>query len=154
MASLNKACLIGYLGVDPDVRYLPDGAAIATVRLATTDRWKDSKTGERKEKTEWHRVIFYKWLAEVVRDYLKKGAPIYVEGKIRTQKWTDQQGVDRYTTEIVASELQMLGKKDATAELQESGSDAALQTTQGGCSVPLSDESNDNIDANHSCAMM
>lgn len=112
MASLNKTTLIGNLGTDPEIRYMPDGTPTATVSLATTDTWKD-KSGERQEKTEWHRVVFFKGLAEVVGQYLKKGSQIYVEGKLRTRKWTDKDGIDRYTTEIVGREMQMLGKKDA-----------------------------------------
>jgi len=112
MASLNKTLLIGNLGADPEIRYMPDGTATATVSLATTDKWKDKVTGAAKEKTEWHRVIFFKGLAEIVGEHLKKGSQIYVEGKIRTRKWTDKSGIDRYSTDIIASELQMLGKKD------------------------------------------
>jgi len=112
MASLNKTTLIGNLGTDPEIRYMPDGTPTATVSLATTDTWKDKTSGERKEKTEWHRVVFFKSLAEVVGQYLKKGSQIYVEGKLRTRKWTDKDGIDRCTTEIVGREMQMLGKKD------------------------------------------
>jgi single-strand DNA-binding protein len=110
MASLNKMQVIGNLGADPEVRYMPDGTPTATVSIATTDQWKDKATGEKKEKTEWHRAVFYKSLADVARQYLKKGSQIYVEGKLHTRKWTDKEGVDRYTTEIVAQEMQMLGK--------------------------------------------
>lgn len=113
MASLNKTTLIGNLGTDPEIRFMPDGTPTATVSLATTDTWKDKASGERQERTEWHRVVFFKGLAEVVGQYLKKGSQIYVEGKLRTRKWTDKDGVDRYTTEIVGREMQMLGKKDA-----------------------------------------
>lgn len=111
MASLNKTTLIGHLGGDPEIRFLPDGARTATLTLATTDTWKDKVSGAKKEKTEWHRVVFFKGLADVVGEYLKKGAQIYVEGKLRTRKWTDKNGVERYTTEIVGQEMQMLGKK-------------------------------------------
>lgn len=113
MASLNKTTLIGNLGTDPEIRYMPDGTPTAIVSLATTDTWKEKASGERKEKTEWHRVVFFKGLAEIVSQYLKKGSQIYVEGKLRTRKWTDKEGIDRYTTEIVGREMQMLGKKDA-----------------------------------------
>lgn len=111
MASLNKTTLIGNLGADPLIRYMPDGTATATVSLATTDTWKD-KDGVKQEKTEWHRVVFFRKLAEVVGEYLKKGSQIYVEGKLRTRNWKDKDGIERYTTEIVAREMQMLGKKD------------------------------------------
>ena len=111
MASLNKMQLIGNLGADPEIRYMPDGSPTASVTVATTDTWTDKENGEKKEKTEWKRVVFFKGLAEVVRDYLKKGSQIYVEGKLRTRKWTDKEGIDRYTTEIIGQEMQKLGKK-------------------------------------------
>ncbi|MRU28342.1 single-stranded DNA-binding protein [Xylella fastidiosa] len=111
MASLNKMQLIGNLGADPDIRYMQDGTATVTVSVATTDTWKNKETGNKEEKTEWHRVVFFRGLAEIVGEYLKKGSQIYVEGKLRTRSWTDKEGIDRYTTEIVAQEMQMLGKK-------------------------------------------
>jgi len=112
MASVNKAILIGNLGKDPEVRYMPSGEAIANITLATTDTWKD-KSGEKQEKTEWHRVSFFGRQAEVVGEYLKKGSQIYVEGRIQTRKWQDKEGQDRYTTEIVADRMQMLGGKSS-----------------------------------------
>lgn len=112
MASVNKAILIGNLGKDPEVRYMPSGEAIANITLATTDTWKD-KSGEKQEKTEWHRVSFFGRQAEVVGEYLKKGSQIYVEGRIQTRKWQDKEGQDRYTTEIVADRMQMLGSKSS-----------------------------------------
>jgi single-strand DNA-binding protein len=108
---LNKVTLIGNLGADPEVRYMPSGGAVTTIRLATTRRWKDKQTGERKEETEWHRVVFFTRLAEIAGEYLKKGSQVYIEGRIRTQKWQGQDGQDRYTTEIVAEEMQMLGSR-------------------------------------------
>ena len=108
---LNKVMLIGNLGADPEVRYLPSGSAVATVRIATSRTWKDKQTGEKKTDTEWHRVVFFERLAEIVGEYLKKGSQIYVEGRIRTQKWQDKEGQDRYTTEIVGSEMHMLGSR-------------------------------------------
>ena len=116
MASVNKTTLVGNLGADPEIRYMPDGTATDTLAIATTDAWKDRTTGEKKEKTEWHRVVFFKGLAEIAEKYLKKGSQIYVEGKLRTRKWTDKEGIDRYTTEIVGREMQMLGKKPAGEE--------------------------------------
>lgn len=113
MASVNKTTLVGNLGADPEIRYMPDGTPTATLAIATTDAWKDKATGEKKEKTEWHRVVFFKGLAEIAEKYLKKGSQIYIEGKLRTRKWTDKEGIDRYTTEIVGREMQMLGKKPA-----------------------------------------
>ena len=109
---VNKVILIGNLGKDPEVRYIPNGDAVANVTLATSESWKDKTTGEQQERTEWHNVVFYKRLAEVVGEYLKKGSQVYVEGSIRTRKWQDKEtGKDRYTTEIIANEMQMLGSK-------------------------------------------
>lgn len=105
---LNKVILIGRLGVDPEVRFMPSGGQVTTIRLATSRRWRDKQTNERKEETEWHRVVFFARLAEIASEYLKKGSQIYVEGRIRTQKWQGQDGQDRYTTEIVAEEMHML----------------------------------------------
>ncbi|KMQ80807.1 Single-stranded DNA-binding protein [Candidatus Burkholderia pumila] len=109
MASVNKVILVGNLGADPETRYLPSGDAVANIRLATTDRYKDKASGEFKELTEWHRVAFFGRMAEIVNEYLKKGSSMYIEGRIRTRKWTDQQGQERYSTEIVADQMQMLG---------------------------------------------
>jgi len=106
---VNKVILIGHLGADPEVRYMPNGGAVANVTVATTESWKDKSSGEQQEKTEWHRVVFFARLAEIVGEYLKKGSQLYVEGRLQTRKWQDKSGVDRYTTEIVASEMQMLG---------------------------------------------
>ena len=109
MASVNKVILVGNLGAEPEVRYLPSGDAVANIRLATTDRYKDKASGEFKEMTEWHRVAFFGRLAEIVSEYLKKGSSVYIEGRIRTRKWQAQDGTDRYSTEIVADQMQMLG---------------------------------------------
>jgi single-strand DNA-binding protein len=108
---VNKVMLIGRLGRDPEVRYLPSGVAIANISLATSEQWKDKNTGEKQEKTEWHRVVFFGRLAEVVGEYLKKGGEVFVEGRLQTRKWQDKDGNDKYTTEIVANEMQMLGSK-------------------------------------------
>ncbi len=112
MASVNKVILIGNLGKDPEVRYTPNGSAIATITLATSRQWKNKESGERQEETEWHRVVFFDRLAEIAGEYLKKGKSIYVEGRLKTRKWQDKEGQDRYTTEIVANEMTMLGSKD------------------------------------------
>lgn len=121
MASVNKVIILGNLGKDPEMRYSPDGAAIANITVATTQTWKDKATGDKKEETEWHRVVFFGRLAEVVGDYLKKGSPCYVEGRLRTRKWTDKEGNDRYTTEIVADSMQLLGsKRDSDAPVERS----------------------------------
>ncbi len=112
MASINKVILIGNLGRDPEVRYTPNGAAICNVSLATTRNWKDKNSGEKVEETEWHRVVFYDRLAEIAGEYLKKGRPVYVEGRLKTRKWTDKDGAEKYTTEIIASEMQLLGGRE------------------------------------------
>ncbi|ODP35731.1 MULTISPECIES: single-stranded DNA-binding protein [Pandoraea] len=109
MASVNKVILVGNLGADPEVRYMPSGDAVANIRLATTDRYKDKQSGEFKEMTEWHRVSFFGRLAEIVNEYLKKGSSVYIEGRIRTRKYQAQDGTERYSTEIVADQMQMLG---------------------------------------------
>ena len=111
MASVNKVILIGNLGQDPEVKYMPSGGAVTNISIATTENWKDKATGEKKEKTEWHRVVFFNRLAEIVGEYLRKGSQVYVEGQLRTNKWQDQGGADRYSTEIVAREMTMLGGK-------------------------------------------
>jgi single-strand DNA-binding protein len=111
MASVNKVILVGNLGRDPETRYSPDGAAITNVSIATTSQWKDKGTGEKREETEWHRVAFFGRLAEIAGEYLKKGSQVYVEGRLRTRKWQDKDGQDRYTTEIVADAMQMLGSR-------------------------------------------
>src|ERR1700709_249917 len=113
MASVNKVILVGNLGADPETRYLPSGDAVANIRLATTDRFKDKTSGEMKELTEWHRVSFFGRLAEIVNEYLKKGSSVYIEGRIRTRKYTDQAGVEKYATEIVAEQMQMLGGRSS-----------------------------------------
>jgi len=116
MASLNKVTLIGNLGKDPEVRYMPNGEAATEVTIATTESWKDKNTGEQKDATEWHRVKFYRRLAEIAGQYLKKGSQVYVEGKLQTRKWQDKDGQDRYTTEIIASEMKMLGKREGMGD--------------------------------------
>ncbi len=112
MASVNKVILIGNLGKDPEVRYTPNGNAICNLTLATSRNWKSKETGDKVEETEWHRVVMYDRLAEIAGEYLKKGRPIYVEGRIKTRKWQDKEGVDRYTTEIIAEEMKMLGSRE------------------------------------------
>jgi single-strand DNA-binding protein len=111
MASVNKWIGIGNLGKDPEMRYMPNGDAVANITLATTDTWKDKQTGEKKEATEWHRVVFFRKLAEIVGQYLKKGSQVYIEGALKTRKWQDKEGQDRYTTEIVADDMKMLGSR-------------------------------------------
>lgn len=114
MASVNKVIIVGNLGRDPEVRYSPDGAAICNVSIATTSTWKDKASGEKREETEWHRVVFYNRLAEIAGEYLKKGRAVYVEGRLKTRKWQDKDtGADRYSTDIVADQMQMLGGRDS-----------------------------------------
>ena len=108
---LNKVTLIGRLGADPEVRYMPSGGAVTNIGLATTRRWKDRQSGERRDETEWHRVAFFNRIAEIAGEYLRKGSLVYIEGRIRTRKWQDQNGQDRYTTEIIAEQMQMLDSK-------------------------------------------
>lgn len=110
---VNKVILIGNLGKDPEVRYTTSGSAVANVALATTDTWRDRQTGEQQERTEWHRIVFFNRLGEIVGEYLRKGSKVYVEGRLQTRKWQDQNGQDRYTTEIIASEMQMLDSRGA-----------------------------------------
>jgi single-strand DNA-binding protein len=112
MASVNKVILVGNLGRDPETRYAPSGGAICNVSIATTRNWKDKASGEKREETEWHRVVFYDRLAEIAGEYLKKGRPVYVEGRLKTRKWQDKDGHDKYTTEIIAEEMQLLGSRD------------------------------------------
>ena len=115
MASINKVILVGNLGRNPETRYTPEGRAITNVSIATTDTWKDKTSGEKKEATEWHRVVFLNRLAEIAAEYLKKGSSVYVEGKLRTRKWQDKAGKDRFTTEIVADSMQMLDARGERA---------------------------------------
>jgi single-strand DNA-binding protein len=115
--SVNKAILIGHLGKDPEMRFMPNGEAVTNVTLATSETWKD-KGGEKQEKTEWHNIVFYRRLAEIAGEYLKKGSLIYVEGRITTRKWTDKEGRDRYTTDIIANEMKMLGGKSSTSSFE------------------------------------
>ena len=112
---INKAIIVGNLGRDPEVRYTANGNAIANITVATTESWKDKQSGERQEKTEWHRVVFFGRLAEIAGEYLKKGSQVYIEGRLQTRKWEDKSGQERYTTEIVASEMQMLGSRGGGA---------------------------------------
>lgn len=106
---INKCILVGNLGADPEVRYSPSGAAVTNIRIATSEVWRDKQSGEQQERTEWHRIVFFGRLAEIAGEYLKKGQQVYVEGRLQTRKWQDRDGNDRYTTEIVANEMQMLG---------------------------------------------
>lgn len=126
---VNKVILIGNLGADPETRFMPSGGAVTNVRLATSESWKDRQSGQMQERTEWHRVVFFNKLGEIAGEYLKKGSKVFIEGSIRTRKWQGQDGQDRYTTEIVASDMQML---DGRGEGGASGGGFAPQGNQGG----------------------
>jgi single-strand DNA-binding protein len=121
MASVNKVILVGNLGADPETRYTASGDAVCNIRLATTESWKDKNSGEKREITEWHRVVFYRKLAEIAGQYLRKGSQVYLEGRIKTRKWQDKDGQDRYTTEIEATEMQMLGSRQGMGAPAQSG---------------------------------
>ena len=123
MASVNKVIIVGNLGRDPETRSFPSGDRVANVTIATTDKWKDKQTGEMKEATEWHRVVFNGRLAEIAEEYLRKGSQVYVEGSLRTRKWTDQAGVEKYTTEIRADQMQMLGSRQGMGAPSGDGGD-------------------------------
>lgn len=147
---VNKAIILGTMGQDPEVRYTPNGAAVATISVATNEQWTDKKTGEKQEHTEWHRVVFFSRLAEVVQQYMSKGSQIYIEGRIRTNKWQDKEGKDRYTTEIIANEMQMLGSKGdrSTADFDPSPTPTtskAPATPPATSAVPSNDDFDDDI---------
>ena len=132
MASVNKVILVGNLGKDPETRYAPSGDAFCTITVATTDTWKDKATGEKKEATEWHRVVFNGRLAEIAGQYLKKGRAVYIEGGLRTRKWTNKEGVEQYTTEIRADQMQMLGGREGGDAPMRSGQDGDESMSRGG----------------------
>jgi single-strand DNA-binding protein len=134
---INKVILVGNVGVDPDVRYMPNGNAATTLSLATSESWKDKQTGEKQERTEWHRVVCFNRLGEIAGEYVKKGSKLYVEGSLRTRKWQDQQGQERYTTEIIASDIQMLdGRGASTGDYTESQAPAERQQTPRAAKAP------------------
>ena len=139
MASINKVILVGNVGKDPETRYAPDGGAISNISVATTDTWKDKTSGEKKEATEWHRVVFFNRLAEIAGEYLKKGSSVYIEGRLKTRKWTDKDGVEKYTTEIVADQMQMLGSRQGGGGGMGGGDDGGGQ--QQGYSKPAQSNS-------------
>lgn len=125
MASVNKAIIVGNLGRDPETRYMPNGDAVTNITVATTESWKDKNSGEKKELTEWHRIVLFRKLGEIAGQYLKKGSQVYIEGRLQTRKWTDKEGVERYTTEIVADTMQMLGSR-------QGGGSAPMDEDYGG----------------------
>lgn len=130
---INKVILIGNLGKEPETKYLPSGGAVTNITVATSESWKDKQTGKLEERTEWHRVVFFNRLAEIAAEYLKKGSKVYIEGSLRTRKWQGQDGQDRYTTEIVASDMQMLdGKGEATDSQPQKGAGKPASADAGG----------------------
>ncbi len=131
MASINKVILIGNLGRDPEVRYTPNGNAICNISVATTRNWKDKTSGDKVEETEWHRVVFYDRLAEIAGEYLKKGRPVYVEGRLKTRKWQDKDGKDVYTTEVIADNMQLLGGREGMGG-GDAGGDSGYDQGGGG----------------------
>lgn len=137
---INKVILIGNLGRDPETRYMPSGGAVTNVALATSESWKDRNTGEQQDRTEWHRVVFFNRLAEIAGEYLKKGSKVYIEGSLRTRKWQGQDGQDRYTTEIVANEMQMLDSRGDSAPYDDApprqSSQSAPQSSSSNRSMP------------------
>lgn len=140
---INKVILIGNLGADPEVRYMPNGNAVANASIATSEAWKDKASGESQERTEWHRVVFYNRLAEIVGEYLKKGAKVYVEGKLRTRKWEDKDGKERYTTEIIADSMQMLdGRSTGGTSFDRGESVGSHQSSE---SMPVAEGFDDDI---------
>lgn len=147
MASVNKVIIVGNLGKDPEIRYLPSGDAVANITVATTDRYKDKQTGEAKELTEWHRINFFGRQAEVAGQYLRKGSQVYVEGSLRTRKWTDKDGQEKYSTEIRADNMQMLGAKtdrqDAPAPRQQSATPKPMPQASGSGSTGFEDMDDD-----------
>ena len=137
---INKVILVGNLGADPETRYMPSGSAVTNLSVATSESWKDKQTGEQTERTEWHKVVMFDRLAEVAAEYLRKGSQVYIEGKLQTRKWQDKSGQDRYTTEIVASQMIMLGSRDSGDTYRPSGPDAG-----GGPGAPTQAPEDDDI---------
>ncbi len=121
MASVNKVILVGNLGRDPETRFMTSGEAVTNITVATTETWKDKASGEKQEKTEWHRVTFYRRLAEIAGEYLKKGSQVYIEGRLETRKWQDKEGKERFTTEVIATEMKMLGSRQGAGNPMDSG---------------------------------
>ena len=146
---VNKVILVGNCGKDPETKYMPSGGAVTNVSIATSESWKDKQSGETKERTEWHNVVFFNRLAEIVGEYVRKGSQIYVEGALRTRKWQDKSGQDRYTTEVVASEMQMLGSRqgggDSYAPAQQSQSSGQQQRQPQPAAAVVEDGFDDDI---------
>lgn len=139
---INKVILIGNVGVDPDVRYLPNGNAVTTLSIATSESWKDKNTGEKQDRTEWHRVVCFNRLGEIAGEYVRKGSKLYIEGSLRTRKWQDQQGQDRYTTEIIANDIQMLDSKGSSTGSYDDIPQAQHMPSQPGTSRQATPQTN------------
>jgi single-strand DNA-binding protein len=142
---VNKVIIVGNLGNDPDTKYMPSGSAVTNLSVATNESWKDKATGEQKDRTEWHKVAMFGRLAEISAEYLRKGSQVYIEGKLRTRKWTDQQGNDRYTTEIIADEMQMLGGRTGGGAPAMDGPPQSSAPPQGSSGPSGSDDFDDDI---------
>ncbi len=142
---INKVILVGNLGADPDSRYMPSGSAVTNIRIATTSSWKDKQSGDQQEHTEWHNVAMFGRLAEVAAEYLRKGSQVYIEGRLRTRKWQDKQGNDRYSTEVVANEMQMLGGRGAAAAPSAGAVPAAAVAATGESDAAPRDDFDDDI---------
>ncbi len=149
---INKVILVGNLGQDPETRYMPSGGAVTNITLATNESWKDKQTGEQKDRTEWHKVAMFNRLAEIAAEYLRKGSQVYIEGKLRTRKWQDRDGNDRYTTEVIADEMQMLGGRGGGGGSYSSGGGSnggsgggSKAPSGGGQSAPPADDFDDDI---------
>jgi|TARA_B110000263_G_scaffold246783_1_gene258433 single-strand DNA-binding protein len=142
---VNKVILVGTLGADPDTRYTPSNAAVTNLSIATNESWKDKQSGEQKEKTEWHRVVMFNRLAEIATEYLRKGSQVYIEGKIQTRKWEDKEGKDRWTTEIVANEMQMLGSRSSGGNSAPSSPEGSSSNTTSTPEKQGSDDFDDDI---------
>jgi single-strand DNA-binding protein len=127
---INKVIIVGNLGQDPEVRFMPNGGAVANFTVATSETWKDKQNGEQKEKTEWHRIVMYQRLAEIAGEYLKKGSKVYLEGRLQTRKWQNQQGVDQYTTEIIANDMQLLDSRNQGGNAEQGGYQQPQQQAQ------------------------
>jgi len=142
---INKVILVGTCGKDPETRYMPSGGAVTSMSIATNESWKDKKTGEKQEHTEWHNVTFFNRLGEIAGEYLKKGQQVYIEGKLTTEKWQDKSGNDRYTTKIIANEMQMLGGNGAYDGKQRSANEQAKQGNAPAPAAPVDDSFDDDI---------
>jgi len=139
---INKVILVGNLGADPDTRYMPSGKAVTNIRIATSESWKDKQTGDQQERTEWHSIVMYDKLGEIAAEYLRKGSQVYIEGKLRTRKWQDKEGKDRYTTEVIANEMQMLGGRGGSGGGASSGEPRAARPApaENRSTAPVADE--------------